>query len=156
MNRAKVLLFASLASVALAMSASAFAEGADDHGNGIGRGGAGVGSSNHTGTFHGAEAATRALLGALHTRLAITSSEEAAWQAFVAATVAEATDADVQNSHEASFTTAGDALNARASALRHQADDATAVAQTFATLYSQLTTTQRALVDQYFTHGGPL
>ncbi|HET9653594.1 MAG TPA: hypothetical protein VFP36_15450, partial [Usitatibacter sp.] len=81
---------------------------------------------------------------------------DAAWQAFVAAVVAEAADADVQNSHPASFTTALDALNARAAALKKQSDDASAVATTFAALYAQLSTAQKAVVDQYFAHGGPL
>lgn len=160
MNGARWLMAGSVAAVSLAMSGAVLAAGddppGDDHGNGIGRGGAGVGSSNHIGSFHGAEAASRALLSTLHNRLGVTSSQEAAWQAFVTAIVAEAADADTQNSHTTAFTTAVDALNARAAALKKQSDDASAVAQSFSTLYAQLTTAQKAIVDLYFSRGGPL
>ena len=160
MRRINRTLAAGFAALSLAMSGLAFAGGddppGDDHGNGISRGGPGVGSSSHIGTFHGAEASTRALLAALHTRLAITTAQETAWQAFANAVTGEAADADVQNSHTAAFTTSVDAFNARATALRRQADDAAAVATAFSTLYNQLGAAQRAILDQYFAHGGPL
>ncbi len=154
MERMKKIMVAAAATIAMTMSAAVLAD--DNHGNGIGRGGMGPGGPTHNGMFRGAQAASTALLAVLHARLDITSAQEAAWQAFASAVIAEAADADQQNAQAQSFTSAVDALNARAAALKKQSDDAAAVAAAFATLYGQLTTSQRAIVDQWFTHGGPL
>ena len=134
---------------ALAVLAPAHAE---SNGNGIMRRN---GSGHAPGFFHGAQAATRALLAVLHERLAITSAQEAAWQAFADAVVAQAADADAA-AQAAAPANAVDALNLQASVLHKQADDASTVAQAFTTLYAQLTPAQRAVVDSYFHQGGGL
>lgn len=136
----------------LAYATVAFAVPAHADGNNIGRGGAG--NPTHLGTFRGAEAASRALLMLLHTRLAITASQESVWKPFADAVIHEAADADAQLAHPPSASNAADALTQRAAALEQQANDAIAVAQAFSALYAALTPAQRKLVDDYFAHGG--
>jgi hypothetical protein len=153
MTRIKSLLAAGLACTCVGFAAPVCGQGMGfgGNGNGIGRGAPGMGTAGHMATFRGAETATRALLSGLRTRLAITPSQEAAWQAFENAAIAEAADMDIQNMHRvAPFTNAADALNYRASVMRRQADDATAVAVAFARLYDQLTAAQREILDDYF------
>jgi hypothetical protein len=137
---------------ALACSALALAMPAQADGNDIARGGTSAGV--HLGSFRGAEAASRMLLTLLHMRLAITASEETAWQAFATAVIHEAADADAQVAQPATAANAAEALAQRAAALGQQANDAAAVSQAFTALYGVFTPAQRALVDDYFAHGG--
>lgn len=142
------------AAAGLACLSLAFAISSNAQMHGIGRGGGGPGASSHMGSFRGAETATRAILAGLHTRLAITADQESAWQAFANATIAEAAHMDGQMAQAPiTVNNAVDAFNFRASVMRRQADDATAVAQAFAALYPVLTPAQRAILDDYFAHG---
>lgn len=147
MNRIKAAAAACLACAVVAVAPAVHAEG---EGNGIGRSSA---PGRHMGTFHGAQAATRALLAALHDRLGITSAQEAAWTAFANAVMTQAADADGAAMQGATVANAVDALNLQATVLHKQADDATAVAQSFTALYALLTPSQRTLVNSYFEHG---
>ena len=148
MKRIKLLFVGAMACAALSGMTHAYAQA-----NGIGRG---IGTGIHLGNIQNTEGITRVLLGMLHARLAITAAQESAWQSFANAVIAEAADADTQILHPAATANAVDTVNARAAALRRQADDAAAVAQSFAALYAVLAPAQRALVDDYLKFGGLL
>ena len=122
---------------------------ADNNGNGR----SGSAPGHQLGSFHGAVAATQALLNVLHKRLDITSAQESAWKAFEAAVLVQANDADAEAAQAAKVTNAVDALDLQATLLKQQADDAAAVTQAFSALYGMLTTAQRAVVDDAFKHG---
>lgn len=144
MTRFGLLFGACLASAGLAFIPAAHAEG-----NGLARGK----GPNHIGTFPGSQAAVRALLAVLHQRLAITSAQESAWQAFADAVATQASDADGSLAQAGAVHGAVDALNLQATLLRKQADDAAAVAHAFSALYAVLTPAQRAIADDYFKEG---
>ena len=118
--------------------------------NGIARGSP---HGHQLGSFGGAQAVARALLGVLHQRLGITAAQEPAWQAFADAVATQAGDADTGLAQAGALNNAVDALNLQASVLRKQADDAAAVARTFTALYAVLTPAQRAITDSYFKAG---
>lgn len=144
MKKSGLLIAACLASAGLAFIPAANAEG-----NGLARGNA----AHRIGTFPGSQAAIHALLAVLHQRLAITAAQEPAWKAFDDAVMAQASDVDAGLGQAAGVHSAVDALNLQATVLRQQADDAAAVAHTFAALYALLTPAQRAVADDYFKHG---
>lgn len=156
MKRMHALLAAAIAAMSLVPATPALAQMWGGSGSMLGRGFPGMGMGpGRMGTFHDAATATRGALDALHARLALMPGQEALWQAFVTAAIAEANDMD--DMHDDMFAamqgTSADRMTARAQVMREQADDAVAAAQAYAAFYASLTAAQRAIADEFLGRG---
>jgi hypothetical protein len=93
-------------------------------------------------------------LQSLRDRLAVTSAQAPAWNAFVDAVLNQSRDMQAQMSQMAQApTSAPDRMDKMASMMRRGADGMASVAQALRRLYGQLDPNQRAIVDQEFSRG---
>ncbi len=97
----------------------------------------------------------QACLSALHTQLAITAAQEAAWQVFASA-VAEQARGMLRFEQQVLQTPATVLQRATqfAQFMQQRADDAAAIAQALGGLYAVLSPGQQALFNGYFAWGG--
>jgi len=101
------------------------------------------------------DAAVQACLSALHTQLAISSTQEAAWQAFADAVVEQSRQM-LQFQQQVSQTSATAPVRAAqyADFMQQRAQDAAAISAAVGALYATLDPAQVDLFNRYFAWGG--
>ena len=150
MKRTRSLIAGVVAGVALAVTAASYAQpyGGMGYGHGPGMGMMGPGHGRMAGVDHAATADAR--LSDLKAQLQITTTQEGAWQAFVAAAKQQA--ASMQAMRAQMQTNAGtgpEQMGQRATAMQQRAAGMATMANAFGALYAVLTPDQKAIADQH-------
>ena len=100
------------------------------------------------------DTAVQTCLSQLHTQLAITSAQEAAWQAFADTLVQQAQEMVQFRQHVLQApATAPQRVAQYAQFMLERAQDAAAISEAVSALYATLSPTQEALFDEYFAWG---
>lgn len=148
-----------VAGVVLAVAAATYAQPFGGMGSGFGPG-FGQGMRMGMGPGHGpitaadAAALIDARLGEFKAQLNITSSQEAAWQAFTAAAKQQAEGMQALRTQMQQATgTASDFMVQRAQVMQQRAAGMTTMTNAFNALYAVLTPEQKAIADQHFGMG---
>jgi len=150
MKRTHSLIAGVVAGVALAVTAASYAQpyGGMGYGHGPGMGMMGPGHGRMAGDDNVATADVR--LSDLKAQLQITTTQEGAWQAFVAAAKQQA--ASMQAMRAQMQTNAGtgpEQMSQRATAMQQRAAGMATMANAFGALYAALTPDQKAIADQH-------
>ena len=147
MKSTRTVIAGVVAGVAIAVAAVTFAQPYGGPGSGPG-----MGMGHGHGPMAGGDPAqmAEAHLADLKTQLQINTSQEAAWQAFVAQAKAQAANMHAMRDQAQTATgTAPEQMAQRAAAMQQHATEMATMANAFGALYAVLTPEQKALADQH-------